>query len=160
MEATIVSMTDKYGKTGNVDYNDCRIPTDRDLVTAARKYKLSEEIVFTITSVVGTKTKFKANVEKGKLVRLTKETCNVGALQHIALSVCTQEVDKLIQYKDVDYNTSHILGEIKLTEEEVWDMVEKRKRGLWFNVPEKFNKAMFNRVVAEYLTDKLVDGTF
>lgn len=160
MDATIVSMTDKYGKTGNADFNDCRIPTDEDLVGIARKYHLSEEIKITITSVVGTKTRFRANVVKGRLERIGEEEHNLTALQRIALSVCAQEMEKLARYKDADFNTSYILGELSLTEEEVWNMVDEKKKGIWFDVPTRYNKAMFNCVVAEYVTDKIVNGTF
>ena len=129
MESTIVSMTDETGKTGNVDYRDCHFPSDAELVEAARRYGLERGIRFTITTVVGAKTKFVANIEQGKLVHVTPVTQNLNALERICESVCTQEVERLSKYKDFNFNTSEILDAVGISEEEVWSMVESKKSG-------------------------------
>ena len=159
MESTIVSMTDETGKTGNVDYRDCHFPSDAELVEAARRYGLERGIRFTITTVVGAKTKFVANIEQGKLVHVTPVTQNLNALERICESVCTQEVERLSKYKDFNFNTSEILDAVGISEEEVWSMVESKKSGLWMHVPKSYEQAMFNCVLAEYITDQLVNGT-
>lgn len=152
MDSTILSMTDRTGKTGNVDYKDCRTPSDADLVEAALYYGLSDEVKFTITSVVGNKTKFVANVVDGKLIRLTEEKQNFRELERMVVAIREQELSKILQYRNSSA-TAAILAELNIEEEEIWDIVRKKREGLWFGIPEKYINAMFNCALAEYITD-------
>lgn len=155
MNSTIVSMTDITGKTGNVDYSDCRIPSDQDLVDAAARYGLTSGIRYTITSVIGNKKYFTADIVNGKLIRTSEEVQSLAALKRISTAVCTQEVEKLEKYTAYDFNSPLILDKLGLTEKEVWEMVNERKRGLWFHVPTRYDKAMFNCVIEEYIADHI-----
>lgn len=151
-EATIVSMTDMYGKTGNIDYKDCRMPTDSDLVSAAEKYGLTEGIKFTITSVVGAKTKFTADIVGKELVRRTAVEYNLNELKRMCVAVMDQELAKILKYQDLPH-TAALMEELGIREEEIWSIVNKKREGLWFCIPDRYKDAMFNCALAEYVTD-------
>jgi len=49
----------------------------------------------------------------------------------------------------MDFNNPNILSKIDMREEDVWQEVSRRRLGHWAFVPERYMKAMFNRVVSE-----------
>lgn len=147
--STIVSMTDKYGITGNADFKDGRTPSDADLLEIAKKYNITEEIKVTITDPVKSKTRFKFNVVDGKLVRITDKKVVRNNLATAAEARLQEVLGDIIPFEKMDFNDPNILSKIDMREEDVWQEVSRRRLGHWAFVPERYMKAMFNRVVSE-----------
>ena len=156
--STIVSMTDVSGKTGNVDYRDCREPSDADLVAAARKYGLTTGIKFTITTGVGVKIRFTGSVVNGSLVRETEENRDLYALRRAAQAMFLQEKEKLEQYRDCDFSTDECLARFELDRAVIEAQVAMKRQTVWrlFTQPE-YDPAMFNYVVVEQVMDRLTE---
>lgn len=157
--ATIVSMTDAAGTTGNADYSDCRMPTDDDLLEMTKKYGLTKDIKVTITSVVGVKTRLLIDIIDGKVVQRKEVRRNLTQLEQMRILVTNKEIEYLSQYKDYNFNTPEILESLNLNEEDIWREVEARRGGKWFGVPDRFKDAMFNCIVADIATDRRINGT-
>lgn len=155
VNSTIVSMTDATGKTGNADYKYGKYPTDEELVEAAGRYGLHTDIKFTITDIMGVKTKFKADIVDGKLVRTSKVDQNLYALRCLAESIYGQEIEKLTPYMEMDFSMDFYLEKFDIRKEDVWSVVEQRRQGVWGKLPEKYLPAMFNYVFTEQVSDKV-----
>lgn len=156
--STIVSMTDVSGKTGNVDYRDCREPSDDDLVEAARKYGLTTGIKFTITTGVGVKIRFTGSIVNGKLVRETEENRDLYALRRAAQAMFLQEKEKLEQYADCDFSADECLERFELDRDVIEEQVAMKKRTVWrLFTQSEYDLAMFNYVVVEQVMDRLTE---
>lgn len=101
--STIVSMTDKYGITGNADFKDGRTPSDADLLEIAKKYNITEEIKVTITDPVKSKTRFKFNVIDGKLVRITDKKVVRNNLATAAEARLQEVLGDIIPFEEMDF---------------------------------------------------------
>lgn len=157
--STIVSMTDAAGKTGNVDYRDCREPSDKDLVEAARKYGLTTGIKFTITTGVGVKIRFVGSIVNGKLQRETEESRDLYALRRAAQTMFLREKEKLEQYRDCDFSTPECLAKFGLEREAIEAQVAVKKQTVWrlFSQSEEYDLAMFNCVLVEQVMDLMAE---
>lgn len=151
---TIVSMSDATERTGNANYKDCRIPSDEDLIAIADKYGFTTGLKITITSAVGNKTKFTADIVAGKLVRTSGVKQDLTTLKQICMKVREQELEHILKYKDIK-DINKILKMADIGEEVIWGIVTKKREGLWFGIPDSYAQAMYNCVAAEYLTSLL-----
>ena len=109
--STIVSMTDKYGITGNADFKDGRTPSNADLLEIAKKYNITEEIKVTITDPVKSKTRFKFNVVDGKLIRITDKKVVRNNLATAAEARLQEVLGDIIPFEDSNFD---------MREEVVW----------------------------------------
>lgn len=151
--STIVSMTDKYGTTGNADFRDGRNPSDNDLLEIAKKYNITEEIKVTITDPVKSKTKFTFSVVDGKLVRVSEKKVARNGLTELAEARLQEALSEIIPFEDFDGKNPNVLNKLGMREEDIWREVETRRKGPWMFVPDKYKTAMFNRIVAEHASD-------
>lgn len=152
---TIVSMTDESGKTGNADFKLGYMPTDEDLVDVARRYGLYKNIKITITDCIGNKTRFTANVAKGKLVRVSDVTRSEDALKEVLRKALVAEMEKLDAFVGQDYNNPEFLAYMNVREEEVQQLVTERKQGIWKLLPNTYDKAMFNAALSTILAGRM-----
>lgn len=157
--STIVSMTDGTGKTGNVDYRDCREPSDSDLVEAANKYGLTNDIKFTITTTVGMKARFVADIINNKLVRKSATSKDVTVLKRVYEEIYLKEKQNLSAYMDVDLTSDECLQAAGVTREEVESRIENKRKGVWKGFSDEFALAMFNYTVTEMALYKTGNGT-
>lgn len=157
--STIVSMTDASGKTGNVDYRDCKEPSDADLVEAAGRYGLTEGIRFTVTTGVGVKIRFTASIVDGRLIRETAEDRDLYALKRAAQAMFLQEKEKLENYRDSDFSTPECLSRFEIDKDEVEKRVAERKKGVWklFSNTTEYDTAMFNYILVEMVMDNMAE---
>lgn len=145
--STMVSMTDATGKTGNVDYRDCSVPDNKQLAVAAKKYGLSKDIKFTITSVVGTKTKFVADVVDDDLQIKTDVKTNMYGIQKAFEELYIQEKEKLDMCKDLNLSKEEYLVGLGIDRNEVLQRVVELRKGVWRLFGDEYKEAMFNYVV-------------
>lgn len=153
MDATIVTMTLLDGRTGNVDYKDCRTPSDEDLVWAAKRYGFSKGIKFTITSVIGNKTKFTADIVKNKLVRVTETMRDNHAMRALRESVCQREMARLEKFTNSDFDVNLVASEYKVDINKIKQSVAELREGIWIDVPARYEQAMFNCILTDYILD-------
>lgn len=158
MDSTIVTMTLDNGATGNVDYKDCRTPTDEDLVWAARKYGFSKGIKFTITSVIGNKTKFVADIVNNKLIRITEITRDNHAMKVLRESVCQREMARLEKFTKSDFDVNLVASAYNVDVDNINKTVQSLREGIWIDVPKRYEKAMFNCVLTDRILDAYLDS--
>ena len=157
--STIVSMTDAEGKTGNVDYRDCREPSDTDLVEAAARYGLTLGIKYTVTTSVGVKTRFVADIVDGKLVRLAPETKDITVLRKAGESLFLREKEKLLQYMDMNLTSEECLRKVGVSYDEVVSKVNQKREGVWRGFSDEYVLAMFNCILTEMALSKVSNGS-
>lgn len=151
-DATVLSLSDMDGKTGNRDYQDCHIPTDDEILDAAQHYKLSGDIKVTITSAVGVKTKFTVNVKDSSIERTSETKCDLSILERMALALRNEELQKIMKFKNSKV-AGPIMEEFGIRKEDICAIVAEKRKGIWSGISDEYSEQMFNCALAEYIAE-------
>lgn len=153
IEETIMSITNSEDFTGNMNYKDCRIPTDIDVLDAARKYNMSGVIKVTVTSPVGAKTKYTVEVEGNKLRHVGERKYNLTPIMEMAEAMKAEELRKLSQFSSERVSDA-MLGELGVGREVIADIVYNKRKSIWKLIENKYYNQMFNYTLAHYIEDR------
>lgn len=151
-DATVLSLSDVNGKTGNRDYQDCHIPSDDEILDAAKHYHLEGSVKVTITSAVGAKTRFTAMIKGNTFTRTSEVSCDLTALERMAMAMRNEELSKIMKFKNTKVSEM-ILEELGINRSVIENRVAEKRKGLWFGISDEHAEQMFNCALAEYIAE-------
>ena len=153
IEETIMSITNSEDFTGNMNYKDCRVPTDIDVLDAARKYNMSGVIKVTVTSPIGNKTKYTVEIDGNKIRHISDKKYNLTPMVEIAEAMKAEELRKLSKFSSERVSDA-MLGEFGVRREVIADIVYNKRKTIWKLIENKYYNQMFNCTLANYIEEQ------